>query len=272
MALSVFIADDDAAMRLVLRKIIENLEGFTLVGEAADGEDAVRRCAALKPDVVFLDVKMPLLSGDEAAKQIAEAHPDIAIIFVTAHSEYMPEAFEVYAFDYLLKPFKIDRVRQTLRRLQQKQARSKLAGPPVLLIRNKESMVFVPVKDILLIFREDRTTCIVTAEASYQTSDGLNELWTRLDPATFFRSHRAYIINLTAVTRVYPYGRWTYVVKLSTGRRAHVTVTERIEPGRIFKVTQFRGRDADTGREFTIGTAAKLRYEVEIVNGEWRRK
>jgi two-component system LytT family response regulator len=224
MALSVFIADDDAGMRLVLRKIIESLDGFSLAGEASDGEEAVRRCAELKPDVVFLDVKMPVVPGDEAAKRISEKLPDTAIIFVTAHSEYMPDAFEVYAYDYLLKPFKVDRVRQTLRRLQKKQAHGRVASAPTLMIRNKESMVFVPVRDIIMVYREDRTTNILTREETYTTSDGLNELWPKLDNGNFFRCHRAYIVNLSAVTKVYPYGRWTYILKLKgTDKDALIT-------------------------------------------------
>ena len=75
MELKVLIADDDAGMRLVLRKLIDSMEGFTLVGETGNGEETVRLCGQLNPDVVFIDVKMPVLSGDEAAKQIAAAHP-----------------------------------------------------------------------------------------------------------------------------------------------------------------------------------------------------
>mgnify|MGYP000923226389 CR=1 FL=1 len=224
MALSVFIADDDAGMRLVLRKIIDSMEGFDIAGEAADGEEAVRLSAELKPDVIFIDVKMPGLAGNEAAKRISKLLPDAAIIFVTAHSEYMPEAFEVYAFDYLLKPFKIDRVRQTLRRLQKKRAQNKTASPSAIIIKNKESMAIVPTQDILLVFRENRGTYIITKDEEHITSESLNVLWQKLDNGSFFRCHRAYIVNLSAISKIYPYGRWTYIAKLKgTDRDALIT-------------------------------------------------
>lgn len=229
MALSVLISDDDAGMRLVLRKIIEGIDGFGIAGEAADGGEAVRRCSELKPDVVFIDVEMPVISGIEAAKSISELLPETAIIFITAHSEYMPDAFEVYATDYLLKPFKSDRVRQTLRRLQKKLAKSRAASSPAIMIRSKESIDFVPVKDILLVYREDRTTFITTRDDTYTTSDSLNELWTKLDEGGFLRSHRAYIINISAVTRVYPYGRWTYIVKLKGTEKDALITHEKLD-------------------------------------------
>jgi two-component system LytT family response regulator len=229
MKLKVFIADDDAGMRLVLRKIIESMDGIEFIGEAADGEEAVRRCAADRPDVIFLDVEMPVLSGTQAAKRLNALLPESALIFVTAHSEYMPEAFEVYAADYLLKPFKTDRVRQTLRKLQKAHVRSKAAPAPTLMLKNRDGMSFVPVKDIILIYRENKTTQIVTADCVYTTSDSLNEIAAKLDSGAFFRCHRAYIINISAVTKVYPYGRWTYLVKMKGTDKDALITHEKLE-------------------------------------------
>ncbi|NLM61910.1 MAG: response regulator transcription factor [Clostridiales bacterium] len=229
MALKVLIADDDAGMRLVLRKLIESMEGFELAGEAADGAEAVRLCGMLKPDVVFIDVKMPVLSGDEAAKQIYATYPDIAIIFVSAYSEYMPQAFEVYAFDYLLKPFKTDRVRQTLRRLQKRQPQFRVSAPKSLMIKNRDQMIFVPVDDIIIICRENRTTLIVTKDETYTTSESLNLLMGKLNNSNFFRSHRAYILNISYISRIYPYGRWTYLVEMKGTKRDALITSEKLQ-------------------------------------------
>ena len=114
--LRVLIADDDAGMRTVMRKIIAKVEGFTLVAEAGDGKTTLELTEQLKPNVVFLDVEMPQMSGVECARAIQDMDPSIVIIFATAHDTYMGDAFEVYAFDYLVKPFKVDRVIQTLER------------------------------------------------------------------------------------------------------------------------------------------------------------
>lgn len=228
MALKVFVADDDAGMRLVLRKIIDTLDGFEYLGEAADGKEAVRRCSELRPDVVFLDVEMPLLTGVEAAKEISDTLPEIAIIFATGHSEYMPDAFEVYAFDYLLKPFKVDRVRQTLRKLEKKLFRERVPVNPTLMIKSKESITLVPISDIVLAYRENRSTYIVSVDGIYPTSESLNEIWERINNGNFFRSHRAFIINVAAVSKIYPYGRWTYIVKLKGSDKEALITKERL--------------------------------------------
>ena len=114
--LRVLIADDDAGMRAVMRKIVSKVDGFELSGEAGDGKTTLELTEKLKPNVVFLDVEMPEMSGVECARAIQDMDPSIIIIFATAHDTYMGDAFEVYAFDYLVKPFKVDRVIQTLQR------------------------------------------------------------------------------------------------------------------------------------------------------------
>ena len=92
------------------------------------------------------------------------------------------------------------------------------------MIKNKNGISFVPMKEILLVYIEGKTTHIVTSGASYVTSESLNDIARKLDEALFFRCHRAYIINVTAVSKVYPYGRWTYLVKLKgTGKDALIT-------------------------------------------------
>jgi two-component system LytT family response regulator len=229
MKLKVFIADDDAGMRLVLRNIIESTEGTEFIGEAADGEEAVRRCADLKPDVVFLDVEMPGITGVEASKRISALLPECALVFATAHSEYMPDAFESYAFDYLVKPFKTDRVRQTLRRLQKTRLKEKAFPAPALMIKNKEGIIFVPAKEIILVYIEGKTTFIITPDATYTTGDSLNDIARKLDEATFFRCHRAYIVNVNAVTKVFPYGRWTYLIKLKGTDKDALITHEKLE-------------------------------------------
>lgn len=229
MDLKVFIADDDAGMRLVLRKIIESMDGVRCAGEAADGFDAVRQCMELKPDVVFLDVEMPVMNGIQAAKEITGALPGTTLVFCTAHSEYMPDAFEHYAADYLLKPFKTDRVRQTIRRIHKQTVRSKAEPAHTIMLRNREGMTFLPVSGILLVYRENKLTYIETADASYTTSESLGDIWKRLEGGDFFRCHRAYIINVLAISKMYPYGRWTYIVSLRGTEKTALITQEKLE-------------------------------------------
>jgi two-component system LytT family response regulator len=222
--LKVLIADDDEGMRLVLKKVLQKTEGFNLIGEAADGESALRLFEEYRPQLVFLDVEMPVMDGMECARRITDIAPETRIIFATAHGEYMPDAFEVYAFDYIVKPFRLERISQSLERIrnslsgryEQQEIRNPLQSrtPDKLMLRNKDGITLVDMDEIILIQREDRSTVIYTARERYTTSEGLSELEERLDRKTFFRSHKSYIINLDSISKIYPYGRWTYVVKL----------------------------------------------------------
>lgn len=224
----VIIADDDPGMRLIERKMIERVDGFVLVGEAEDGEELLSLVEEHRPQVVFLDVEMPGKTGVEAARIIQDMDPSIVLIFATAHDQYMGDAFEVYAFDYLIKPFKVDRVMQTLERARDRlrgrvdeapldlpKAAPKAAGGR-LMLHHKDGVSFVSMDDILLIQREERATVIyTTGDGRYVTSESLAETEAKLDPAVFFRCHKSYIINLNRISSITPYGRWTYIVRLT---------------------------------------------------------
>ena len=120
----ILIADDDAGMRLVMRKLAQSAEGYELVGEAENGRQLIEMYDALKPEVVLMDVEMPEMTGIECARAIQDRDPHTVLVFATAHEEYMASAFEVYAFDYLVKPFRVERAMQTLERI-----RERLRGP-----------------------------------------------------------------------------------------------------------------------------------------------
>ena len=238
--LKVMVCDDQPGMRLVLRKLIEKAEGFRLVGEAESGEACLELFAELRPEIVFMDVEMPGINGVECARRIQDIDPKTALIFATAHEGYMGEAFELYAFDYLLKPFKAERVLATLNRLREL-LRRPLQEEPVkpapaiprkkkrMLLRNKEGVSMVDMEDIILVQRENRATVLYTQQASYQTGDTLAEIEARLDPELFFRSHKSYIINLSYIDSITPYGRWTYVVKFKGIRQDALVTHEKYE-------------------------------------------
>lgn len=226
----VIIADDNDAMRVIERKMIEKLEGFDLVGEARDGLECISLVEKLRPQIVFLDVEMPGKTGVEAARVIQDMDPTIILIFATAHDQYMGDAFEVYAFDYLVKPFKVSRVIQTLERARDRlyperdeaplphtaaaKAPDKASGR--MMLHHRDGVTFINMLDIVLVQREDRATVIYTKGGDrYVTSDSLGETEARLDPAVFFRSHKSYIINLNHISNITPYGRWTYIVRLT---------------------------------------------------------
>lgn len=223
MAIKILLIEDEAGIRTLMKKIIERNEGFEVVGECDNMADSIKLFTKLRPDVVFIDVELGKDSGLECANIIVDIDPKSKIIFATAHAEYMPEAFEVYAFDYLIKPFKVERVNHTLERI--KDLHKKDQGTEIdkivryekgldkLLVKGKESMSFVDIKDIILVQREDNSTVIYTHKDSFTTSASLTEVEEKLGKDQFIRSHKSYIINISQITKISPYGRWTYIVR-----------------------------------------------------------
>jgi len=232
-ALKVLICDDEPGMRMILRRFLERDPAFAVVAEAADGKEALALFEANRPDVVFLDVDMPGMTGVEVARAISDLDPSACLVFATAHEGYRREAFEVYAFDYLVKPFSLDRVDETLDRIRLSRSlrmeKEEATAPRKVMIKSRDGIAFLDPKDILLLQREERMTVIYTADARYQSGDSLSEWMERLDPKTFMRSHKSYIINLSAVTELYPYGRWTYVAKLRGIPQDALVTAEKME-------------------------------------------
>lgn len=225
-----------------MKKLIGKVEGFTLVCEADNGETALNLVEQHKPQVVFLDVEMPGMTGIECARAIQDMDPSIIIIFATAHDTYMGDAFEVYAFDYLVKPFKVDRVVKTLERARDRLAAVGVAPLPNvmpeekksidgrLMLRHREGVSFINLKDILLVQREERATVLYTVdEGRYVTSDSLGDMEQRLNNDAFFRCHKSYIVNLNHIKDITPYGRWTYVVRLQGTKHDALITHEKYE-------------------------------------------
>ncbi len=238
MELKVIICDDELGMRTVLKKAVEKVDGFKVIGEAQDGEEAIKLVDKLRPDVVFIDIEMPKLSGLECAKKIADIDPKIIIIFATGYNEYMGEAFEIYAFDYIVKPFKVERIYKTLEKIKdinhlKEESVDKIIrkgkGLDKISIKNKEGLCFVDTKDIIMVQREDRSTVICTIDNNYTTSESLSSLEEKLEQTQFFRCHKSYIVNLSKIQKIYPYGRWTYIVKLRDTDKDALLTHERYE-------------------------------------------
>ncbi len=233
------IADDDPGMRSVIRKIVERTDGFSLIGEAQDGDELLRLHEEHQPELIILDVEMPELTGIECAKIIQDRNPKTVLIFATAHEQYMMDAFEVYAFDFLLKPFKVDRAMKTLGKVKE---RLRAPVPEVvptkkrevkqdrLMIKGKDGMNFVDLDKLLLAQREDRQTALYAEDGErFVTGETLAELEARLPQDMFFRSHKSYIVNINHIDSITPYGRWTYIVRLRGTKRDALITGERFE-------------------------------------------
>ena len=232
--IKVMIVEDEPEIRKILSKMIEKQDGFEVVAACGDFAGGITAFMKYRPEVVFMDIDLAGESGLDCSKTIAELEPKTKIIFATAHSEYMANAFEIYAFDYLVKPFNLERVQKTLARIRSMKKDTQRKVPfgvspeeapdnvvntseqhkDKLMIKGREQMTFLDKKDIILVERLDGETIITTRDGAYVTSAALGTIEEKLDKKEFMRCHKSYIINLTCISQIEVYGRWTYIVKL----------------------------------------------------------
>jgi two-component system LytT family response regulator len=238
MSIRVLIADDEAPARRKLRAHLAGRSGVEIAGEAADGLQTVEAIHELHPDLVFLDIQMPGLSGFEVIESVGvDAMP--AVVFVTAYDEFAVEAFEVQAVDYLLKPFSKERferaLERALRALEHKEdghdaVRSLLdrvlAGRrPLrrLVVRTGERMLLVPLHEVLHLEADGNYVKVHTASGVHLLRETLTALEGRLDPERFARIHRSEIVNLDAVKEIQPYFHGDLIVVLKNGERVRLS-------------------------------------------------
>lgn len=213
---TVLIADDEPHLVRALQTQLAQWPELNIVAVARNGLEAAQRIAELKPDLAFLDIQMPGLTGLEVAQGI-EGHT--RVVFVTAFDEYAVEAFDQEAVDYVLKPVKLDRLQRTMERVQRALATPadvNLADPKLLAVLKKllpkESAPTEPlrwirasrgdytsqvaVQDVLFFHADEKYTCVQTAQAEYLIRTPIAELAAQLDPAHYWQVHRSTIVNL----------------------------------------------------------------------------
>ncbi len=228
----VMLVDDEQAARERLQQMLGPFPGLEIVGEAADGEQAIERIVDLHPDLVLLDIQMPGCTGLEVAACLPTPRPKI--VFCTAFDQYAVDAFELHAVDYLLKPVNRVRLARAIDRVCQGGGRE--AGGEIerilatlrtrntrLLARSGEGYRVIPQQEVVHFFSDTGLTKLCTRDRSYLLDPTLNELEQRLDPALFFRVSRAAIVNLDCVTEVVPLTGGVAEVVLNTGVRFEVS-------------------------------------------------
>lgn len=211
MNLPVVICEDEPLARETLRDFIAACPGLVLVGEAANGREALRLIRALQPQLVFMDIQMPELSGLEVVRQLETVPP---LIFTTAFDQHAVTAFELHALDYLLKPFSEARFQAAVQRALEARAESAVdrgtaavsalqsrPGDPItrILVRDRGRIFPLAPADIEHLRADAKYTQIVARGSSFLVRMPLNELESRLDPTRFLRVHRNAIVNLDFV-------------------------------------------------------------------------
>lgn len=237
--IKVMLVEDEPHIRKILQTVIERSGAFEVVCACDNMTDALLLFHTHQPEVVFMDIEINGSSGIDCASVMMNLEPRTKIIFATAHAEYMSNAFEIYAFDYLVKPFDIERIEHTLERIRLqgmpepeavREEAGTDSGKAKLMIRGKESVSFVDTQDIVLIERENNTTQIYTAGGeTFTTSVSMSDLENRLDAKLFMRSHKSYIINLSRIQKIEPYGRWTYIVRFRDFTKDALITREKYE-------------------------------------------
>jgi two-component system, LytTR family, response regulator len=219
------LVEDEPHARKNLKEYSTGVEWLTLVGEAADGPEAVRLIDRVKPDLVFLDVQLPELTGLQVIERIRHL-PEI--VFTTAYDRFALAAFEIGALDYLLKPFGRQRFQTMLERV-----RRRLAEPVVptteraraafdsplrrLFARTRDGIVPIPVRTIRHIQASGDYVEVHSETGKHLLHMSLGELASRLDPGQFCQVHRSHIVNLEAVARFHPFDDRRLLVKLRDG-------------------------------------------------------
>lgn len=229
----VLIVDDEAPARARLRQLLSAEPDVAIVGEAANGPEAIDLIGHLRPEVVFLDVQMPRLDGFGVVEAVGvEAMP--CVVFVTAYDEHALRAFEVQALDYLLKPFAPERLRTVVARVRRELARGTPAdvAPRLaallqapggqaylqrILVHREGRAVLVPVQQIDRLEAERNDVHLHTPSGVHVVRGTLAELADRLDPVAFMRISRSTIVRLDAISELQPWFHGDYRVILQDG-------------------------------------------------------
>ncbi|MFH0068659.1 LytR/AlgR family response regulator transcription factor [Peribacillus sp. NPDC056705] len=233
-----FIVEDEPLARDELKYLLKRSRQVEVLGEAEGIEDAMREISRLKPELVFLDIELAEGNGLHLAKQLAELDPAPSLIFATAYDEFALQAFELYAFDYLLKPFNEKRIRQTLDKLMKQRqienGESRTAPPASrtaveqtgkLAVSIDDRIVLIDRDHILFIGLVEGKTIIKTEEIEYKIGEPLIVLERKLDNRSFIRVHRGFIVNVTHISEIQPWFNSTYNLIMSDGSNIPVSRT-----------------------------------------------
>jgi two-component system LytT family response regulator len=228
----VLIVDDEHLARALLREYLSGHPDLEIVGECANGFEAVKAIGELDPDLVFLDIQMPKLDGFEVV-ELAGGKP--YYIFATAYDQFALKAFEVHAIDYLLKPFSRERLAQALahargRRPQAAQMEAVVADAAQrrgylerVLIKDGARVHVIPSLTIDYIEAQDDYVQVTAAGKAHLKNQRMSELEAQLDPQVFIRIHRSYIGNVAAIARIEPASKDNHSAVLKDGTRLPIS-------------------------------------------------
>jgi len=247
MALRAVLVDDEQLAREELGYLLGQVGGVDVIGQAGNGVEAITAIERLRPDVVFLDVQMPGLTGFEVARRLVAGDAPAHIIFVTAYDQHAIEAFEVNAVDYLLKPVEQSRLEVAVDRARRRIATDRSAEGALkaaelekiveqlaerqsrrerLAIKVGERFLLVQAQDIIYASLADEGISVVTSQhagtSNYRTLDELHE---RLDPTVFWRVHRSHLVNINKIKEIVPWFSRNYLLRMKDEKSTEIPVS-----------------------------------------------
>jgi two-component system, LytTR family, response regulator len=231
--LRALLVDDEDLARHALRELLKPHPEVTVVGECVNGFEALKSAAEHQPDLIFLDVQMPKLTGFDVLELI---EPQPAVIFVTAYDEFAMKAFDVHAVDYLLKPVGRDRFEAALERAKGRIGEkapvahelSAAARPPQqflerVVVKDGTHVTLIPVAKLDFVEAQDDYIALASHGHKHLKQQTIASIEAGLDPERFVRIHRSYIVNFERVVRIEPYGKDSKLAILSDGTRLPVS-------------------------------------------------
>lgn len=242
--ISLLIVDDERLSRQRMRRLLEMEEDVTVIGECTNGSEAVAFLAERPPDVMFLDVQMPGIDGFHVMDTAIAKNVKL-VVFVTAFDSYALRAFEIQAFDYLLKPFERSRLQETLRRVRLQLSRlrlggafehqsgsTKVPGPEPcarnrIAIRTPGHITIVRTEDIDWIEAADNYVNVHCGSETHLLRETMNTIELRLPPRQFQRVHRSAIVNIDRIKELQPWFRGDYRILLRDGTQLTLSRTYR---------------------------------------------
>lgn len=231
--IGVLIVDDEDLAREVLRELLAPHAEIEILAECSNGFEAVKAVAEHKPDLVFLDVQMPKLSGFDVLELIGR---ETAVVFVTAYDQYAMRAFEVHAVDYLLKPIGRERFEAALERAKSRLRQKLPPGPELaaaarppkqylerIVVKDGTRVTLVPAGKLDYAEAQDDYVALASEGKKHLKQQTIASLEACLDPERFVRVHRSYIVNFERVVRIEPYGKDSRLAILADGSRLPVS-------------------------------------------------
>ena len=206
------VVDDESPSREELKYFINNFSNIKIMEEFDDSIKALEYIEQNKPDIIFLDINMPKLDGMALGKIINHFPKRSLIIFITAHKDYAVDAFEIQAYDYILKPYSEERIVSTLKKIE-RFSEKKYTNNKITIWKDNK-MIVRNIMEISYCEANERETLIYIKGVQYNVSCSISDFYKKLPKEFFYRSHRSYIINTDKITEIIPWFNNTFMLKL----------------------------------------------------------